>query len=148
MTLAELLERLRAGDQRAVARLISWVEDGDRDQLREAAEALNPARREGGLKLGKGNRGGDADDDRVLGKRATDFACQIGDSHRLHAENHDAGTLRRLLVVVRFFLSGNGGNAVVALRQLGGPLGAPDCCHDLHGVCARLQEAAHDGLVH
>ena len=43
MTLSELLERLRAGDQRAVARLISWVEDGDRDQLREAAEALNPA---------------------------------------------------------------------------------------------------------
>ena len=43
MTLPELLERLRAGDQRAVARLISWVEDGDRDQLREAAEALNPA---------------------------------------------------------------------------------------------------------
>lgn len=37
-----LLERLKAGDQRAVARLISWVEDGDRDQLREAAEALNP----------------------------------------------------------------------------------------------------------
>jgi LAO/AO transport system kinase len=37
-----LLERLRAGDKRAVARLISWVEDGDRDQLREAAEALNP----------------------------------------------------------------------------------------------------------
>ena len=30
-------------DRRAVARLISWVEDGDRDQLREAAEALNPA---------------------------------------------------------------------------------------------------------
>jgi LAO/AO transport system kinase len=41
--LPELLERLRAGDKRAVARLISWVEDGDRDQLREAAEALNPA---------------------------------------------------------------------------------------------------------
>jgi LAO/AO transport system kinase len=39
----ELLERLRAGDKRAVARLISWVEDGDRDQLRDAAEALNPA---------------------------------------------------------------------------------------------------------
>jgi LAO/AO transport system kinase len=39
----ELLERLGAGDKRAVARLISWVEDGDRDQLREAAEALNPA---------------------------------------------------------------------------------------------------------
>ncbi|HEV8424538.1 MAG TPA: methylmalonyl Co-A mutase-associated GTPase MeaB [Actinomycetes bacterium] len=38
-----LLERLRAGDQRAVARLISWVEDGDREQLRDAAEALNPA---------------------------------------------------------------------------------------------------------
>ena len=43
MTLQELLERLRAGDKRAVARLISWVEDGDRDQLRDAAEALNPA---------------------------------------------------------------------------------------------------------
>jgi LAO/AO transport system kinase len=43
LTLPDLLERLRAGDQRAVARLISWVEDGDRDQLREAAEALNPA---------------------------------------------------------------------------------------------------------
>jgi LAO/AO transport system kinase len=43
VTLQELLERLRAGDKRAVARLISWVEDGDRDQLREAAEALNPA---------------------------------------------------------------------------------------------------------
>jgi len=42
VTLEELLERLRAGDKRAVARLISWVEDGDRDQLREAAEALNP----------------------------------------------------------------------------------------------------------
>ncbi|HWC43213.1 MAG TPA: methylmalonyl Co-A mutase-associated GTPase MeaB, partial [Actinomycetota bacterium] len=39
----DLLERLRAGDPRAVARLISWVEDGDRDQLRDAAEALNPA---------------------------------------------------------------------------------------------------------
>ncbi len=43
MTLQELVTRLRAGDKRAVARLISWVEDGDRDQLREAAEALNPA---------------------------------------------------------------------------------------------------------
>jgi LAO/AO transport system kinase len=42
LTLTELLERLRAGDKRAVARLISWVEDGDRDQLRDAAEALNP----------------------------------------------------------------------------------------------------------
>jgi LAO/AO transport system kinase len=41
--LQELLERLRDGDKRAVARLISWVEDGDRDQLRDAAEALNPA---------------------------------------------------------------------------------------------------------
>ena len=39
----ELLERLKEGDKRAVARLISWVEDGDRDQLRDAAEALNPA---------------------------------------------------------------------------------------------------------
>jgi LAO/AO transport system kinase len=41
--LDDLLERLRAGDKRAVARLISWVEDGDRAQLRDAAEALNPA---------------------------------------------------------------------------------------------------------
>jgi LAO/AO transport system kinase len=41
--LPELLERLKEGDKRAVARLISWVEDGDRDQLRDAAEALNPA---------------------------------------------------------------------------------------------------------
>jgi LAO/AO transport system kinase len=39
----DLLERLKDGDKRAVARLISWVEDGDRDQLRDAAEALNPA---------------------------------------------------------------------------------------------------------
>jgi LAO/AO transport system kinase len=39
----DLLERLKEGDKRAVARLISWVEDGDRDQLRDAAEALNPA---------------------------------------------------------------------------------------------------------
>jgi LAO/AO transport system kinase len=37
-----LLERLRAGDSRAAARLISLVEDGDREQLRDAAEALNP----------------------------------------------------------------------------------------------------------
>ena len=43
MNLPDLLERLRAGDKRAVARLISWVEDGDRAQLRDAAEALNPA---------------------------------------------------------------------------------------------------------
>ena len=42
MTLDEL-RTAAAGDKRAVARLISWVEDGDRDQLREAAEALNPA---------------------------------------------------------------------------------------------------------
>jgi len=41
-SVGELLERLRAGDSRAVARLISLVEDGDREQLREAAEALNP----------------------------------------------------------------------------------------------------------
>jgi LAO/AO transport system kinase len=40
--LPELLERLRDGDPRAVARLISLVEDGDREQLRDAAEALNP----------------------------------------------------------------------------------------------------------
>jgi LAO/AO transport system kinase len=37
-----LLERLRAGDSRAVARLISLVEDDDGEQLRDAAEALNP----------------------------------------------------------------------------------------------------------
>jgi LAO/AO transport system kinase len=37
-----LVERLRGGDGRAVARLISLVEDGTRDQLREVAEALNP----------------------------------------------------------------------------------------------------------
>ena len=42
MNLPDLLGRLNGGDKRAVARLISWVEDGDRDQLREAAEALNP----------------------------------------------------------------------------------------------------------
>ncbi len=38
-----LVERLRAGDRRAVARLISLVEDGAREQLREVAEALNPS---------------------------------------------------------------------------------------------------------
>ena len=38
----ELVERLRSGDGRAVARLISLVEDGTRDQLREVAESLNP----------------------------------------------------------------------------------------------------------
>jgi LAO/AO transport system kinase len=43
VNLPQLLERLEAGDKRAVARLISWVEDGDRAQLRDAAEALNPA---------------------------------------------------------------------------------------------------------
>jgi LAO/AO transport system kinase len=43
VNLPDLLERLKEGDKRAVARLISWVEDGDREQLREAAEALNPA---------------------------------------------------------------------------------------------------------
>jgi LAO/AO transport system kinase len=42
VSLDELLERLRAGEPRAVARLISLVEDGDREQLRDAAEALNP----------------------------------------------------------------------------------------------------------
>jgi LAO/AO transport system kinase len=40
---AELSERLRAGDGRAVARLISLVTDGDRDQLSEVADALNPS---------------------------------------------------------------------------------------------------------
>jgi LAO/AO transport system kinase len=40
--IAELAERLRAGDGRAVARLISMVEDGDREQLSEVADALNP----------------------------------------------------------------------------------------------------------
>jgi LAO/AO transport system kinase len=39
----QLIERLRGGDGRAVARLISLVEDGDRKQLREVAEALNPS---------------------------------------------------------------------------------------------------------
>jgi LAO/AO transport system kinase len=39
----QLIERLRGGDGRAVARLISLVEDGDRGQLREVAEALNPS---------------------------------------------------------------------------------------------------------
>ena len=40
-----LVERLRDGDRRAVARLISLVEDGDAwaGQLREVAEALNPS---------------------------------------------------------------------------------------------------------
>jgi LAO/AO transport system kinase len=38
----ELAERLRAGDGRAVARLISLVEDGARGQLSEVADALNP----------------------------------------------------------------------------------------------------------
>jgi len=38
-----LVGRLRDGDGRAVARLISLVEDGAREELREAAEALNPA---------------------------------------------------------------------------------------------------------
>ena len=37
-----LAERLRAGDGRAVARLISLVEDGARGQLSEVADALNP----------------------------------------------------------------------------------------------------------
>jgi LAO/AO transport system kinase len=41
-SVGELLDRLGAGDSRAVARLISLVEDGDREQLRDAAEALNP----------------------------------------------------------------------------------------------------------
>ena len=39
----ELVERLRGGDGRAVARLISLVEDGGRDELREVADALNPS---------------------------------------------------------------------------------------------------------
>ena len=38
-----LVERLRGGDRRAVARLISLVEDGEREQVREVAEALAPA---------------------------------------------------------------------------------------------------------
>ncbi len=41
--LGALLERLQAGDKRAVARLISMVEDGPRAQLRQVAEALNPS---------------------------------------------------------------------------------------------------------
>ena len=40
--IGELVERLRSGDGRAVARLISVVEDGTREELREVAEALNP----------------------------------------------------------------------------------------------------------
>jgi LAO/AO transport system kinase len=39
---AELVERLRAGDGRAVARLISLVENGAREQLSEVADALSP----------------------------------------------------------------------------------------------------------
>jgi LAO/AO transport system kinase len=39
----ELTERLRAGDGRAVARLISLVTDGAREQLSEVADALNPS---------------------------------------------------------------------------------------------------------
>jgi LAO/AO transport system kinase len=38
----ELVERLRSGDGRAVPRLISVVENGTREELREVAEALNP----------------------------------------------------------------------------------------------------------
>ncbi len=38
----ELLGRLHAGDKRAVARLISLLEDGARARLREVAETLNP----------------------------------------------------------------------------------------------------------
>jgi LAO/AO transport system kinase len=37
-----LAERLRAGDGRAVARLISLIEDGAREVLSEVADALNP----------------------------------------------------------------------------------------------------------
>jgi LAO/AO transport system kinase len=43
MDVGRLVERLREGDGRAVARLISMVEDGPREQLREVAEALNPS---------------------------------------------------------------------------------------------------------
>ncbi len=43
MDVAGLVERLRGGDGRAVARLISLVENGAREQLREVAEALNPS---------------------------------------------------------------------------------------------------------
>ncbi len=39
----ELLDRLHHGDKRAVARLISLLENGERARLREVAEALNPA---------------------------------------------------------------------------------------------------------
>jgi LAO/AO transport system kinase len=42
-SVGRLVERLRGGDGRAVARLISLVEDGAREQLREVAEALNPS---------------------------------------------------------------------------------------------------------
>ncbi|HYN74913.1 MAG TPA: methylmalonyl Co-A mutase-associated GTPase MeaB, partial [Candidatus Limnocylindria bacterium] len=37
----DLVSRARAGDPRAVARLISWVEDGS-DLLRQVAAALAP----------------------------------------------------------------------------------------------------------
>lgn len=40
---AELLDRLQRGDKRAVARLISLLENGEQARLREVAEALNPA---------------------------------------------------------------------------------------------------------
>jgi LAO/AO transport system kinase len=43
LDVGQLVERLRGGDGRAVARLISLVEDGAREQLREVAEALNPS---------------------------------------------------------------------------------------------------------
>jgi len=43
LDVGQLVERLRRGDGRAVARLISLVEDGARGQLREVAEALNPS---------------------------------------------------------------------------------------------------------
>jgi len=45
----ELAERLRAGDGRAVARLISLVTDGAREQLSEVADALNPGTGQAGV---------------------------------------------------------------------------------------------------
>jgi LAO/AO transport system kinase len=45
----ELVERLRGGDGRAVARLISLVEDGARDELSQVADALNPSTGQAGV---------------------------------------------------------------------------------------------------
>jgi hypothetical protein len=105
-------------------------------------------RGQGGFELGDGDGGCNADHDRIRRKGATDFPGQLGNAHRLHAENHDAGTLRRLLVVVGFFAAGNGRYAGVPFGQLRCPLRAADGGHDLHGIRAALQQAAQNGLVH